>query len=40
VIWAIAAAILVPWTLYDLYRINHDSWTDSIIEPHQPFNDE
>ncbi|MHB8919855.1 MAG: hypothetical protein ACYC3A_07240 [Halothiobacillus sp.] len=40
VIWAIAAVILVPWTIYDLYRINHDTWTDSVIEPHAPFNDE
>lgn len=40
VIWAIAAAILVPWTLYDLHRINQDSWEDTIVEPDLPFDDQ
>ena len=40
VIWAIAAAILVPWTLYDLHRINKDTWEDTIVEPDVPFDDE
>ncbi len=40
VIWAIAAVILVPWTIYDLYRINHDTWIDCVVAPHEPFNDE
>ena len=39
VIWAIAAAILVPWTLYDLHRINKDTWEDTIVEPDVPFDD-
>ncbi len=39
VIWAIAAAILVPWTLYDLHRINYDTWEDSFVEPDVPFDD-
>lgn len=29
-IWIIAALILVPWTLYDLYKINHDTWDDIV----------
>lgn len=40
VIWAIAATILVPWTLYDLHRINKDTWEDTIVEPDVPFDDE
>lgn len=40
VIWAIAAVILIPWTIYDLYRINHDIWVDCVIEPHRPFEDD
>lgn len=31
VLWAIAAAILLPWTLYDLRRINQDTWEDTVI---------
>ncbi|QKT03298.1 hypothetical protein HUS23_05505 [Ectothiorhodospiraceae bacterium 2226] len=26
--WAVAAAILIPWSVYDLYRIRQDHWTD------------
>ena len=33
VIWVIAAVILVPWTLYDLYKINHDTWDDVMLAP-------
>ena len=33
VIWIIAAVILVPWTLYDLYKINHDTWDDVTLTP-------
>jgi hypothetical protein len=40
VIWAIAAVILIPWTIYDLYRINQDTWVDCVIEPHRPFEDD
>lgn len=40
VIWAIAAAILIPWTLYDLHRINNDVWVDCVAEPHRPFEEE
>jgi hypothetical protein len=27
--WAIMAAILVPWTIYDLVRIYREQWHDS-----------
>ncbi len=30
--WAIAAAVLVPWTIYDLLRIYRETWTQTIIE--------
>ncbi|HQT42378.1 MAG TPA: hypothetical protein PLD79_00190 [Halothiobacillus sp.] len=39
VIWGIAVLILIPWTLRDLYLINHDTWVDVAIEPHKPFAD-
>lgn len=40
VIWAIAAVILVPWTFYDLHRINKDTWEDTVVVPDVPFVDE
>lgn len=39
VVWAIAALILIPTSLRDIYLINHDSWHDVTIEPHKPFAD-
>lgn len=27
--WAIAALILIPWSIYDLIKINRDSWDDA-----------
>lgn len=39
VLWAIAATILVPWSLYDLYRIKQDTWEDSFTEPPEIFED-
>lgn len=26
--WVLAAAILIPWSLYDLFRIRRDRWDD------------
>lgn len=39
VVWAIAAVILIPASLRDIYLINHDVWRDVEIEPHKPFAD-
>ncbi|MFO7603435.1 MAG: hypothetical protein R6X06_06435 [Gammaproteobacteria bacterium] len=30
--WVIAALILLPWSLLDLWRIRKETWTDTIIE--------
>ena len=27
--WAVVAAILIPWTVYDLLRINREEWQDT-----------
>ena len=32
VTWATAAAILVPWSIYDLVRIYRETWTQTHIE--------
>ncbi|RRQ24511.1 hypothetical protein D5687_01880 [Guyparkeria sp. SCN-R1] len=39
VLWVIAAVILIPWSLYDLYRIKQDTWEDSFTEPPESFED-
>ena len=39
VVWVIAALILIPASLRDIYLINQDVWHDVIIEPHKPFAD-
>lgn len=39
VVWAIAALILIPASLIDIYHINHDTWHDVAIEAHKPFED-
>lgn len=40
VLWAVAAIVLVPWTLYDLYQINQDTWEDTVIVDDPPFEDD
>ena len=30
--WAILAAILIPWTIYDLIRIHKEDWQDRLVE--------
>lgn len=30
--WAVLAAILIPWTIYDLVRIYRETWHDTIRE--------
>ncbi|MEJ2361803.1 MAG: hypothetical protein P8Z75_10300 [Gammaproteobacteria bacterium] len=30
--WAVLAAILIPWTIYDLVRIYREPWQDTIRE--------
>lgn len=32
VLWFVCALILVPWSLYDLWRINRDCWEDTVVE--------
>lgn len=29
--WALAALVLIPWSLLDLYRIRNDDWQDSVV---------
>ncbi len=33
--WAIAAVIIIPWSIVDLRRIKKDSWEDMVIEGEQ-----
>ncbi len=40
VLWAIAALIIIPWSLYDLYRIKQDTWEDSFTEAPETFEDQ
>ena len=40
ILWAIAALIIIPWSLYDLYRIKQDTWEDSFTEPPETFEDD
>ena len=30
--WALAAAVLIPWSIWDLIRIYRDEWVDVVIE--------
>ena len=30
--WAVVAAILIPWTIYDLICIYRETWTETLIE--------
>ena len=29
--WALSATILIPWSIYDILRINRESWEDTPI---------
>ena len=29
--WAVAAAVVIPWSLWSLARIRRDHWTDTVI---------
>ena len=36
--WAVLAAILIPWTLYDLFLIyRKENWQDTQVEPQNRF---
>lgn len=39
IFWAIAAAIILPWSIYDLRLINHDIWENSTVEAPPTFNE-
>ncbi len=30
--WAVFAAVLIPWSIIDIRRINRDSWEDVVIK--------
>jgi len=30
--WAIAAVIMIPWSILDLIKINRDTWEDTLIQ--------
>ena len=32
IVWAVAAVILVPWTLWDLLQIQREHWQDTTYE--------
>ncbi|HHJ12294.1 MAG TPA: hypothetical protein ENK00_03855 [Chromatiales bacterium] len=36
--WALSVAIILPWSILDLRRINRDTWEDTILppEPQEP----
>ncbi len=40
VLWAVLAAILVPWTLLSLRRINQEQWRDTTYSDDQPMEAE
>ena len=37
--WALFAAILIPWSIIDLRRINRDEWHDVVIESGEPVHE-
>lgn len=39
IFWAIAGAIILPWSIYDLRLINHDIWEDSTAEAPPTFDE-
>ncbi|MDQ2694195.1 MAG: hypothetical protein M3Z21_02235 [Pseudomonadota bacterium] len=30
--WALAAMVIIPWSIYDLIQISRDEWVDIVIE--------
>jgi hypothetical protein len=34
--WAIAAAIIIPWSIHDIRKINRDTWEDTVYEEDAP----
>ncbi len=40
VLWAVLAAILVPWTLLSLRRINQEQWRDTTYSDDHPMEAE
>jgi hypothetical protein len=32
VFWAVSALIIIPWSIYDIRKINQDTWEDVVIE--------
>ncbi|MBD3618603.1 MAG: hypothetical protein HUJ28_03955 [Chromatiales bacterium] len=35
VYWAISASIIIPWSIWDIIRINRETWEDTLI-PENP----
>jgi len=33
--WAVFAAIMIPWTIYDLIKIYKEDWQDTLVEKEQ-----
>ena len=36
VFWAISAAIIIPWSIYDIHKINRDTWEDTVYREETP----
>lgn len=34
--WAICAAVLIPWSVIDLRRINKEQWQDTLLDEEKP----
>ena len=34
--WALAAAVIIPWSIWDLIKIRRDEWVDVVIEEDTP----
>ena len=32
VYWALAAIVMIPWSIYDLIKISRDTWEDTVIQ--------
>ncbi|MGF1548451.1 MAG: hypothetical protein ACFCUG_14105 [Thiotrichales bacterium] len=32
IVWVIAALILIPWSVYNLWRIRQDDWHDTVYD--------
>ena len=37
--WGVLAAIMIPWTLYDLLRIHKEHWQDTLMNDDDPDTD-